>query len=341
MKSKTPTIVITGAAGFIGLELTKQVLRTTDYNILAIDAFTEVANEKELYLLSNQNHERLTVAHQRIEDLSSFWRNMMDKLSIDYVFNLAAETHVDNSNEDGSSFMSSNIIGTFTLVEYFRNRVKPIKCFFQISTDEVYGSCVNQYCKNEVGRTVKFKEGDKLNPTSYYASSKASAEHIVQSAGKVYNFPYIITRCCNNFGSTQNKEKLIPKIMYNLVKGIPFPLYSDGKQLRQWVSVQRHCACLLALMDESQKSDKVIDRIYNIGGYVFSNKEIIKMLATNLNIAYENIEFEVVPDRLAHDQAYHVDSSVLDSIIGGYSRSTFDNDFVTMFKEFKELYKGK
>jgi len=324
----TKTILITGAAGFIGSEFLRQTLENTDYNVIALDCITYASDEEYMWrLFKDIPKERYDVSQQRLENLSPYWVKRLNRQNIDYVYHFAAESHVDNSNTNGKPFIDSNILGTYSLVEYLRKNHPELKCFFHVSTDEVYGPSFNpNYAEETFNLISHYKETDRLAPTSYYAVSKASAEMIVQSAGKVHGFPYVITRCANNFGSTQHNEKLIPKFIEKVISGESFPLYGKGEQIREWVSSTRHCECLFALTELFGVKVNSGD-IYNIGGYALTNKELMEKILGILEISINDVKFDSTFDRPGHDLAYGIDSSKLDTLVGEYTMETFEKEF--------------
>ena len=324
----TKTILITGAAGFIGSEFLRQTLEDTDYNVIILDCLSYASNEEYMWrLLKGVPKERYDFSQQRLENLSPYWVKRLNLRSIDYVYHFAAESHVDNSNTNGKPFIDSNILGTYSLVEYLRKNHPELKCFFHISTDEVYGPSFNpSYADETFNLLSHYKESDRLAPTSYYAVSKASSEMIVQSAGRVHGFPHVITRCANNFGNTQHNEKLIPKFIEKVLKGESFPLYGKGEQIREWVSSTRHGECLFALTKflggKVQSGD-----IYNIGGYALTNKELMDKILGILDIPIADVKFDTSFDRPGHDLAYGINSTKLDTMVGGYAKDTFEKEF--------------
>jgi dTDP-glucose 4,6-dehydratase len=221
---------------------------------------------------------------------------------VDYIVNFAAESHVDNSIEDGSPFIQTNILGTYNLIEIAR-RMSKLKKFVQISTDEVYGDLTeSHYGLNHLSR-----EGDVCKPSSYYSASKSSADQIVISANKTYGIPYLITRTCNNYGDHQHLEKFLPTVMECIYQEIPVPLYGDGCQVREWIWVEDNVKMILKLMKEEYG-------IWNIGsGDRYTNKSILRMIG---DILKKPVQFNNVPDRLGHDRRYGLDSSKLHRVVG-------------------------
>jgi dTDP-glucose 4,6-dehydratase len=216
----------------------------------------------------------------------------------DYLVNFAAESHVDNSIKDGKPFVRTNIEGTFNLLELARKNDK-LKKFIQISTDEVYGDL------DELPYDVtKSKINDKLIPSSYYSATKASADLLVESCGKTYGLPYIITRTCNNFGFRQYDEKFIPTIIRSIKQDKPIPVYGDGLQKREWIWVEDNVNAIMEIIKFSENSYQTH---YHIGsGDVLTNMDIINMVGTILN---KTPRYEFVTDRLGHDRMYSLQSN--------------------------------
>jgi len=282
-------VIVTGGLGFIGSNFIELLLEKTDWVIHCIDNETYAAdlNFKE----SLKKNRRVTLHHV---DISNF--KDLSVSNIDYIINFAAESHVDNSIEDPEPFINTNIVGTFNLLKYARKN--NVKKFIHVSTDEVYGAIE----KNETERQ-SFKEIDILNPSSVYSSSKAASDLIVNSFFKTYNIHTCITRCCNNYGPRQNKEKFLPKLIRNILTNQPIPVYGKGDNIREWIYVKDHCEAVLNVVKNGRAGE-----IYNIGtGYLLSNISLVYRVLFFLKKSEELIEF--VEDRKGHDFKYHINSS--------------------------------
>jgi len=215
--------IITGAWGFIGSEFLKKVYVENQFTeIIVVDKQTYAADQARvpIPILRDERVQFIT------EDICNLTYEMVG--DFDYLVNFAAETHVDNSIIDGKPFIRSNYEGVFNLLEVARQS-KTLKKFVQISTDEVYGDVKDEFCS---------RENDVLNPSSYYASTKAGADLLVKSAHRTYGLPYLITRSCNNFGGLQHQEKFIPKVIDCIKSDKPIPVYGNGDQKRVWISVE-------------------------------------------------------------------------------------------------------
>ena len=271
-------IVVTGGAGFIGSSFANLCLEK-GHEVLVIDKITYAGSLKNLNLDSSNIKLILEDINKvTAEDLGEY----------DYLVNFAAESHVDNSIKDGKPFIKSNVEGTFNLLEIARKN-NNLKKFVQISTDEVYGDM------DDYGEDVLADETFPLIGSSYYSSTKASADLLVQAAGRTYQLPYLITRTCNNYGVNQNKEKFLPTVFNCIKNDIEIPIYGDGGQIREWIWVEDNVEILYNLMINNEG-------IRNIGtGERWMNKELIQLIADILN---KDVKFKFVKDRLGHDRRY-------------------------------------
>jgi dTDP-glucose 4,6-dehydratase len=214
----------------------------------------------------------------------------------DYIVNFAAESHVDNSISNGLPFVKTNVEGTFNMLEVAKN-IPNLKKFIQISTDEVYGDMDSR-------NMFHANESTSLQPSSYYSATKAAADHLVESAGRTYGLPYMITRTCNNYGIHQHKEKFLPTIHNSIQNGKTIPLYGDGKNVREWIWVEDNVKLIYELMVSDEKG------IWNIGsGDEWSNIDIINQISAILN---KDVNFTYVEDRKGHDRRYSLDTSKLE-----------------------------
>jgi dTDP-glucose 4,6-dehydratase len=223
-------------------------------------------------------------------------KQMFAEYKITHVVNFAAETHVDRSIGNPKKFIVTDVLGTYQLLE--ASKTANIKCFVQISTDEVYGQVLE-------GHSV---ETDPLMPRNPYSASKAGADRLAYSYFATYGLPVIITRCSNNYGPYQYPEKLIPLFITNLLENKKVPLYGDGQNVRDWIYVEDHVRAVDFLMDKGE-----LGEIYNIGaGEAYTNSEITQIL---LKALYKNDNsIEYVEDRLGHDRRYALDSSKLQAM---------------------------
>ena len=286
-------IIVTGGLGFIGSNLIGLLLKKNYYviNIDKVSYSSSFYNVKEFKNSKNYKFIKCDIKDKEL-------KKIILKYKPNIIFNLAAETHVDRSIDNPKNFIDSNILGVYNLLECFRgfskkNRTKLI----HISTDEVYGDVLK-------GRT---SENYPYNPSSPYAASKAASDHLVSSYVKTYKIPAIITNCSNNYGPKQHPEKLIPKLIYNILNNKNLPIYGKGINSREWIFVEDHCNALYKI----SKNGK-IGNFYNIG----SNKDVtnIKISQNLLKLAKlkfkvgKNVKIKFVKDRPGHDIRYALNS---------------------------------
>ena len=217
---------------------------------------------------------------------------LMTEHSFYAVINFAAESHVDRSINDPLNFIHTNVIGTSVLLESARRH--GVQRFIQISTDEVYGS---------LGAEGRFTEQSPLDPSSPYSASKAGADLLGLASYKTYVQEVLVTRCSNNYGPYQFPEKLIPLMIIKALRDEPLPVYGDGKNVRDWIHVEDHCAGIVAALFEGKPGT-----VYNFGGNSeMVNLDLVRMILDRLGKPHSLISF--VPDRLGHDRRYAIDSS--------------------------------
>ena len=287
-------ILVTGGSGFIGSNFIRYMLNEhPDDAIINLDKLTYAGNLDNLIdIESNPNYSfvRGDVCDQNIVD------KLMQEQQIDQVIHFAAESHVDRSIVDGSAFVRTNLLGTYTMLDSALRH--GINRFIHISTDEVYGST------NE----GSFKETDVLNPSSPYSSSKAGSDLLARSYYTTHDLPVIITRCTNNFGPYQHPEKLIPLFITNLADDKKVPVYGTGQNVRDWIYVLDHCRAIDFILQRGETGE-----IYNIGGSAErTNLEITEKILEILGKDESTIEY--VQDRPGHDFRYSLDCSKLKDI---------------------------
>ena len=272
-------IVVTGGMGFIGSHFVRHVFNfDEDIKILVVDKLTYAANKNNLKGVTYEFINR-DICNVKASDLGEY----------DYLINFAAESHVDNSIKDGRPFVRTNVEGTFNLLEVARQNPN-LKKFIQISTDEVYGDMLDY--GPEIEATTDFN----LIGSSYYSSTKASADLLVQAAGRTYGLPYLITRTCNNYGKNQHQEKLLPTIINCVKNDIPIPVYGDGKNIREWIHADDNSKIIFNYMISDTLG------IQNIGSAErYTNLEIIGIIENILN---KPVKFNFVEDRKGHDRIY-------------------------------------
>ncbi len=286
------SILVTGGAGFIGSNFVRYMVnKYPDYKIMVLDALTYAGNLENLQdLESCDNYE---FHHGNICD-SKIVEKLMQNVAV--VINFAAETHVDRSILEAGSFIQTDVVGTFTLLETARKF--HIERYIQISTDEVYGSI----------ESGSFTEESILQPNSPYSASKASGDLLVRAYYKTYGVPTIITRSSNNFGPYQYPEKLIPLFITNAMEDEPLPLYGDGKNVRDWLYVLDNCEAIDVVLHRGENGE-----IYNIGGgHELQNIQITHLILKHLGKPESLIK--PVADRLGHDRRYSVDIKKMEKL---------------------------
>ena len=311
-------ILVTGGCGFIGSHLIKHLVRNHKNHVLNIDAHTYASMPESLNSIKNYKN----YFFKKINICNS---SKLEKIISDYkpnkVFHLAAESHVDNSINNPDNFISSNILGTYNLLNIcHRNMNKNAFKFIHISTDEVYGSIENK-------KKSAFKEESKFKPNSPYSASKASSDLLVRAWNRTYDFPAIITNCVNNFGEWQYPEKLIPVVISSCLLNKKIPVYGKGNNIREWIYVKDH---VRQLIDISTKGK--IGESYNIGsGYELDNLSIVKLICEYFNIhlprnkSYTEL-ITFVKDRPAHDFRYALNTKKISKILNN-KKTNFEKDF--------------
>ena len=287
-------IFVTGGAGFIGSEFIRVVLeQTDDVNIINYDALTYAGNVNNLIGIDQKRH---TFVRGDICNKQSVLNALPD--DVDGIFNFAAESHVDRSIISAHEFITTNVLGTQILLDCAR--VRNVKRFIQISTDEVMGSLPEE-------EDAFFTEASLLKPNSPYSASKAAAEHFVRAAFKTHGVNSIITRCGNNYGYRQFPEKLIPLMVSNALNDEPLPLYGDGQNVRDWIFVTDHCEAIWRIFEDGNSN-----QVYNIGAReARKNEEVVKGILDALGKPHSLIK--TVEDRFGHDRRYAIDPKKLET----------------------------
>ena len=285
-------ILITGGLGFIGSNFIKHIFEKYDYGIHNVDSKTYAASYDNIGEEIKKSG-RYTLSICDINDTNRV-RNLIKRQEVNYVVNFAAESHVDNSINDSSPFVHTNINGTHSLLTLLHD-CPSIERFLQVSTDEVYGTLSEQ--------DAPFTEATPIQANSPYSASKASADLLCRSFYETFNYPILITRCSNNYGPNQHEEKLIPLMIKNAKAGKELPVYGDGRNIRDWIHVADHCSGIDAVLHGGKIGD-----VYNIGGKnEVRNINIVKTILGLLNKDESQIEY--VEDRLGHDWRYAIDNS--------------------------------
>ena len=308
-------MLVTGGAGFIGSNFIRHMLAEhPETPIVNLDALTYAGNPESLRdVADNPNY---TFVHGDICDpgaVAAVFRNH----PIDIVVHFAAESHVDRSIADGSTFVRTNVLGTFTLLDYALKH--GVRRFIHVSTDEVYGSTPEG----------SFVETDNLNPSSPYSSSKAGSDLLARSFFITHGLPVIVTRCTNNYGPYQFPEKLIPLFATNLLEGKKVPVYGTGKNIRDWLYVLDHCRAIDFILQHGEPGE-----VYNIGGGAEkTNLEITEKILELLGKDESMIEY--VPDRKGHDFRYSLDFGKLRAL-GWEPAYTFDDALAATIEWYAE-----
>ena len=305
-------VLITGGAGFIGSNFVHHWCQNHDGRVVVLDILGYAGNETNVADLTSQKRFRLVKGDICDAKLVA---SLLEEEDIDTVIHFAAESHVDRSILGPAAFVQTNVVGTFTLLEAFRNRWnskdKPDDYrFLHVSTDEVYGSLEAD--------DPAFTETTPYAPNSPYSASKAGSDHLARAYYHTYGMPTLITNCSNNYGPYQFPEKLIPLMCLNILLGKPLPVYGDGQNVRDWLHVSDHCAAIDVVLHKAKPGD-----VYNIGGnnqvknidIVHSLCDLMSELAGELPKAPRDL-ITFVTDRPGHDRRYAMDISKLQQQLG-------------------------
>ena len=309
-------IIVTGGLGFIGSNLI-DLLISKKYSIINLD---KVSYSSNFYNLKEyKSHTKYKFIKCDLNSKKIL--NILLKYKPICIFNLAAETHVDRSIDGPKNFINSNILGTFNLLEAFRIfSSKHNSKLVHISTDEVYGDILK-------GRS---DEKYSYKPSSPYAASKAAADHLVYSYIRTYKIPAVISNCSNNYGPKQHPEKLIPKLIYNIVHNKELPIYGRGKNSREWLHVKDHCMALFKIFDKGK-----IGEFYNIGSNKnLNNIQITKALlkiAKNFIYIGNNVKIKYIADRPGHDKRYALNSNKIKKKLNWKPQIKFDDGLKETF----------
>lgn len=311
-------LLVTGGCGFIGTNFICRLLEKPDFSgrIINVDTLTYAGNPENLEGVSGRYPGRYVFEKANICEAAAI-EAVFSKYQVDAICHFAAESHVDRSIKNPSSFIFSNIVGTFNLLEIARAHRERFALFHHISTDEVYGS---------LGPEGLFTEETPYRPNSPYSASKAASDHLVRAYHETFGLPTTISNCSNNYGPYQFPEKLIPLIILNALEGKPLPVYGDGKNVRDWLYVTDHCDAIWTIMQAGDCGET-----YNIGGdSEIQNIAIVEMICGILDeiipsrdgrTRRELIAF--VADRPGHDRRYAIDFKKLNRSLGWRPRESF------------------
>ena len=323
-------ILVTGAAGFIGSNLVRHLIQVCDHDVLAVDKLTYAGNLASLSDL--EASPKFSFLRADVCD-SSAMQQAFTNFQPDAVMHLAAESHVDRSIDGPETFIQTNIIGTYRLLECCRRYYKDLSHerrsafrFHHVSTDEVYGSLSVD--------DPAFSETTAYDPHSPYSASKAASDHLVRAWHDTYGLPVVLTNCSNNYGPFQFPEKLIPIVILNAIKGDPIPIYGDGRNVRDWLYVADHAKALVQVLTRG-----TVGQTYNIGGdNELRNLDLVKMICQLLDEARPASEqglpinsyselITFVTDRPGHDMRYAIDASKIKSELDWQPQEDFSSGF--------------
>ena len=309
-------IIVTGGLGFIGSNLI-DLLISKKYSVINLDKVSYSSNFYNLKEHKNNTKYKFIKCDLNSKKIS----NILLKYKPICIFNLAAETHVDRSIDGPKNFINSNVLGTFNLLEAFKTfSTKYNSKLIHISTDEVYGDILK-------GRS---DEKYSYKPSSPYAASKAASDHLVYSYIRTYKIPAVISNCSNNYGPKQHPEKLIPKLIYNIINNKELPIYGKGKNSREWLHVKDHCMALFKIFEKGK-----IGEFYNIGSNKnLNNIQITKALikiAKNFITIGPKVKIKYITDRPGHDQRYALNSNKIKKKLKWKPQIKFDNGLKETF----------
>lgn len=314
----TKSYLITGGAGFIGLNFVKLLLQDTDVRLTVFDKLTYASHPEEMDELLKLSHFRfiqgdITLQHELDQAFDEVY---------DAIIHFAAESHVDRSIESAEPFIQTNVLGTYRMLEaVLKGKAKKL---IHISTDEVYGDLEPD--------DPAFTEQTPLSPNNPYSASKASSDLLVKSYIHTHQLPAMITRCSNNYGPYQHEEKLIPTIIRKAVNGENIPIYGDGQQIRDWLYVEDHARAVKQVLENGTAG-----QVYNIGGgNEKTNLDLTKTILSQLGISHDQIAF--IQDRKGHDRRYAIDASKLKGELGWMQETSFEEGIEKTINWYRAKY---
>lgn len=304
-------LLVFGGLGFIGSNFVNYLSRNSqEFEVKILDGFRYSARPE------NVRDSNLVPTHPTLLQNNDDYKQMLE--DFDWVINFAAETHNDNSILDPKAFLDSNVTGVYKLLEALRGTGTKL---LQVSTDEVYGD-------TEISSSVHFKETSALRPSSPYSASKAAADSLVQAWGRTYEIPYIISRCTNNYGPNQHREKFIPKILHSIGKQVPIEIYGSGENIRDWIHVDDHSSAIIDLLRHGD-----IGEIYNVGAQnQLSNLDLALRIIDSFGGSRDQIR--MIADRPGHDRRYALDTSKIEDLGWRPTRTKEGFSKETLFQSF-------
>lgn len=317
------TILVTGAAGFIGSNFVLDWFNQSDEDIVSLDLLTYAGNLENLSILDSNSRHHFIKGDIRDKALIS---ELLKKFQVRAVLHFAAESHVDRSIHGPADFIETNIVGTYHLLETVREYWSNLHAsqkhsfrFLHVSTDEVYGSLQKL--------DDAFTEKNRYEPNSPYSASKAASDHLVRAWHHTFGLPVVTTNCSNNYGPYHFPEKLIPLCILNALKGKPLPIYGDGQQIRDWLYVKDHCSAIRVVLEKGQ-----LGETYNVGGWnEKTNLEVVEILCAILDELKPKADgssyatqITYVKDRPGHDRRYAIDATKLERDLNWKPKETFE-----------------
>ncbi|ATG74615.1 dTDP-glucose 4,6-dehydratase [Zobellella denitrificans] len=323
-------VLITGGAGFIGSAVIRHIIHNTNDSVVNVDKLTYAGNQESLVEVSGS-------ARYAFEQVDICNRPELERVFAEHqpdaIMHLAAESHVDRSIDGPAEFITTNIVGTYTLLEVARSYWNGLSAerkrafrFHHISTDEVYGDLPHPE-EDEAAHQTLFTETTAYAPSSPYSASKASSDHLVRAWQRTYGLPTLVTNCSNNYGPYHFPEKLIPLVIFNALEGKPLPIYGKGNQIRDWLYVEDHARALYQVVTEG-----IVGETYNIGGHnEKTNLEVVQTICTLLDelspsrFTPHASLITYVADRPGHDMRYAINAGKIERDLGWKPLETFES----------------
>ncbi len=331
-------VLVTGGAGFIGSAVIRYIINNTTHSVVNVDNLTYAGNLESLTEINKSN--RYTFEYVDITNQCAI-TDVLEKYNPNAIMHLAAESHVDRSIDKPDSFIQTNIVGTYVLLEAARLYWQKQSLKFQhdfrfhhVSTDEVYGDLHDT--------EGLFTEDSVYAPSSPYSASKAASDHLVRAWHRTYSMPVLISNCSNNYGSNQFPEKLIPHIIINALNGDSLPIYGNGNQIRDWLYVDDHAVALVKVI-----SDGKVGETYNIGGNnELTNLSVVEMICQILEELVPELKkngvkqytdlIKFVEDRPGHDARYAIDATKIERELNWKPQETFETGLLKTVKWYLE-----